>query len=147
MRALHKKGGSPLLHGLPPSDIAMLAVEAALLATLARLVLAALLLAALLTGLILSALLLLAGLVLPALLRILLVALRIVLFVRHRDVLRHVGGCSELGITLEAGVSSAFKCFNCGEPCKFQRKSPQFPAKWQLIGSFRPQSLVLHTGL
>jgi len=88
MRALHKKGGSPRWRGLPPSEIAMLAVEAARLTTLlAGLVLPALLL----TGLVLPALLLLARLVLAALLRVvllLLVALRIVGFVRHGDVLQ-----------------------------------------------------------
>jgi len=87
MRALHKKGGSPRWRGLPPSEIAMLAVEAALLtALLAGLVLPALLL----TRLVLPALLL-ARLVLAALLRVvllLLVALRIVGFVRHGDVLQ-----------------------------------------------------------
>ena len=61
-----------------------LAVEAALTALLAGLVLATLLL----TGLVLPALLLLTRLVLAALLRIVLLMLRIVLFVGHRDVLR-----------------------------------------------------------
>jgi hypothetical protein len=89
MRALHKKGGSPLLRELPPSNVIALAVEAALLTALAGLLLPALLL----TGLILPALLLLAGLVLPALLRIvLLLLIAIVLLVRHRDVLRSLEG-------------------------------------------------------
>ena len=70
--------------------LAVEAALAALLTTLSRLVLATLLL---LAGLILAALL--TGLVLPALLWVvllLLVALRIVLFVRHRDMLRNVRG-------------------------------------------------------
>jgi hypothetical protein len=65
----------------------VLAVEAALLAALAWLVLSTLLL---LAGFVLPALLLLTGLVLAALLRVLLVAL----FVGHRDVL-HVEGIGD----------------------------------------------------
>jgi hypothetical protein len=68
---------------------AVLAALAALLAALARLLLAALVL---LTGLVLSALLLLAGLTLAALLGVslLLLVARIVLLIRHVDVLRQV---------------------------------------------------------
>jgi hypothetical protein len=84
--ALHKKAAARDDPGCRRREGRPLAVHtalaAALLAALAGLALAALLL----TGLVLTALLLLAGLVLAALLRvalILLVALRIVLFVRH----------------------------------------------------------------
>jgi hypothetical protein len=69
---------------------ALLAALSAMLATLAGLLLPTLML---LTGLALSALLLLAGLALPALLRIALLVLRVarvLLFVRHFDVL-HTG--------------------------------------------------------
>jgi hypothetical protein len=68
---------------------AMLAALSAMLAALAGLLLAALVL---LTGLVLSALLLLAGLALPALLGVslLLLVARIMLLIRHVDVLRHV---------------------------------------------------------
>jgi hypothetical protein len=90
MGALHKKDGSPPVAGRRLCRIRNLAVEPALAALLAALtgLLAALLL---LTGLILPALLLLTGLVLAALLRV----LRVVLFVRHRDVLRFEGLSSD----------------------------------------------------
>jgi hypothetical protein len=85
-----KKAAARALAGRRLQKTATLAVDAALpalLAALSGLVLATLLL---LTGLILPALLRLTGFVLATLLRValLLVALRVVLFVRHRDVLR-----------------------------------------------------------
>jgi O-antigen ligase len=92
---LHKKNGGPHLRKPPPSKTRTLAVSAALLATALLAALAGLVLAALLTGLILPTLLRLARLVLAALLRIaliLLITLRIVLFVRHRDVLQYSEG-------------------------------------------------------
>ncbi|MGA8654203.1 MAG: hypothetical protein WB677_26895, partial [Xanthobacteraceae bacterium] len=82
--------------GLPLSSNPTLAVHAAMLATLTALAtLAGLVLTTLmlLTGLSLSALLLLAGLTLTALLRVILLLLRvarILLFVRHWDVLHVV---------------------------------------------------------
>jgi hypothetical protein len=96
---LYKKSSPPIrraaFHGNP-----LLAVHTAVLTTLSALsamlaALAGLLLTTLmlLTGLALSALLLLAGLALPALLRIALLVLRVarvLLFVRHFDVL-HTG--------------------------------------------------------
>ena len=91
------KKSSPPIGGLPSAKNPLLAVHtalltttlAAMLATLAGLLLTTLML---LTGLALAALLLLAGLTLPALLRIALLVLRVarvLLFVRHIDVLHH----------------------------------------------------------
>jgi hypothetical protein len=91
----------------------VLAALSALLAALSRLLLAALML---LTGLPVSALLLLAGLALPTLLRITLLLLlaRILLFVRHVDVLHQVFGSppSDVTITLQAWRGSYRHCSN-----------------------------------
>jgi hypothetical protein len=89
-----KKAAARYCAGRRLVELQALAVEAALaalLTTLARLVLATLLL---LTGLVLPALLLLAGLVLSTLLRVLriiLLMLGVVLFVGHENALRHCG--------------------------------------------------------
>jgi hypothetical protein len=92
---------------------AVLAALSALLATLSGLVLATLMLR---TGLPLSALLLLAGLALPTLLRITLLLLlaRILLFVRHVDVLHQVFGSppSDPTITPQAWRGSYRRCSN-----------------------------------
>jgi hypothetical protein len=95
-KAARRSGGLPF-HGNPLLAIhtAVLTTLSALLAALAGLLLTTLML---LTGLALSALLLLAGLALPALLRIALLVLRVarvLLFVRHFDVL-HTGFGSPL---------------------------------------------------
>jgi hypothetical protein len=86
-KAARRSGGLPLfLTPILAVHAAVLAALSALLATLAGLLLAALVL---FTGLALSALLLLAGFALPALLGVslLLLVARILLLIRHVDVL------------------------------------------------------------